>query len=62
LDHEEELPGSHGTKRQDRKDALKFRGKRKFYGQPEIIVTDKLRAFGAATKVIGNCDRHETER
>mmetsp|Transcript_28818 Transcript_28818/g.54794 ORF Transcript_28818/g.54794 Transcript_28818/m.54794 type:complete len:111 (+) Transcript_28818:363-695(+) len=34
----------------------------KRYGRPEIIVTDKLRSYGAAMKVIGNADRQETGR
>ena len=32
------------------------------FGKPEIIVTDKLRSYGAAMKVIGNADRQETGR
>jgi putative transposase len=32
------------------------------YGQPHVIVTDKLRSYGAAMKVIGNADRLETRR
>ena len=34
----------------------------KQYGQPQIIVTDKLRSYGAAMKIIGNADRQETGR
>ena len=34
----------------------------KRYGQPHVIVTDKLRSYGAAIKVIGNIDRQETGR
>ena len=34
----------------------------KRYGKPQIIVTDKLRSYGAAMKVIGNADRPETGR
>ena len=34
----------------------------KRYGKPHIIVTDKLRSYGAAMKVIGNSDRQETGR
>jgi putative transposase len=30
------------------------------HGQPEIIVTYKLRSYGAAMKDIGNLDRQET--
>ena len=54
---------SYVTKRRDRKAALKFlRKSMKRYGNPEIIVTDKLRSYGAAMKVIGNADRQETGR
>jgi putative transposase len=34
----------------------------KRYGQPKIVVTDKLRSYGAAMKVIGNADRQLTGR
>ena len=34
----------------------------KRFGNPEIIVTDKLRSYSAAMKVIGNADRQETGR
>ena len=34
----------------------------KRYGRPEVLVTDKLRSYGAAMKVIGNADRQETGR
>lgn len=34
----------------------------KRYGLPKVIVTDKLRSYGAAMKVIGNADRQETGR
>ena len=32
----------------------------KRYGVPEVVVTDKLRSYGAAMKVFGNADRQET--
>jgi putative transposase len=42
---------------------LKFlRKSMKRHGRPEIIVTDKLRSYGAAMKDIGNADRQETGR
>ena len=51
------------TKRRDRKAALKFlRKTMKRYGQPKVIVTDKLRSYGAAMKAIGNACRQETGR
>ncbi len=34
----------------------------KRYGQPHIIVTDKLRSYGAAMKLIGNSGKQETGR
>lgn len=63
IDHEGEVLESYVTKRRDRKAALKFHRKSmKRYVQPEIIVTDKLRSYGAAMKVIGNAQRQETGR
>jgi putative transposase len=63
VDHEGEVLESYVTKRRDRKAALKFlRKSMKRYGRPEVIVTDKLRSYGAAMKVIGNADRQETGR
>jgi len=34
----------------------------KRYGQANVIVTDKLRSYGAAMKVIGNAPKQETGR
>ena len=63
VDHEGEVLERYVSKRRDRKEALKFIKKAmKRYGQPEVVVTDKLRSYGAATKVIGNADRQETGR
>src|SRR6056297_2863623 len=60
VDHEGEVLESYVTKRRDRKAALKFiRNSMKRYGQPRIVVTDKLRSYGAAMKVIGNASRQE---
>ncbi len=43
------------TKRRDRKAALKFlKRAMKRYGRPRAIVTDRLRSYRAAMKVIGN--------
>ena len=51
------------TKRRDRKAALKFLKKSmKRYGPPHVIVTDLLRSYGAAMKVIGNAELQETGR
>tara|TARA_B110000503_G_scaffold24019_1_gene37800 strand:+ start:105 stop:812 length:708 start_codon:yes stop_codon:yes gene_type:complete len=63
VDHEGEVLESYVTKRRDRKAALKFiRKSMKRYGNPAVIVTDKLRSYGAAMKVIGNASRQETGR
>ena len=51
------------TKTRDKKAALKFlRKSMKRHGRPHILVTDKLRSYGAAMKDIGNADRQETGR
>ena len=63
VDHEGEVLESYVSKRRDRKAALKFlRKSMKRYGNPEIVVTDKLRSYAAAMKVIGNASRQETGR
>ena len=63
VDHEGEVLESYVTKRRDRKAALKFiRKSMKRFGKPKVIVTDKLRSYGAAMKVIGNADKQETGR
>jgi putative transposase len=63
VDHEGEVLESYVTKRRDRKAALKFlRKSMKRFGSPRIIVTDKLRSYGAAMKVVGNAGRQETGR
>jgi putative transposase len=56
VDHEGEVLESFVTKWRDRKAALKR------HGRSHIFVTDKLRYYGAAMKVIGNADRQETGR
>jgi putative transposase len=63
VDHGSEVLESFVTKRRDRKAALKFlRKTMKRHGRPHIFVTDKLRSYGAAMKVIGNVDKQETGR
>jgi putative transposase len=63
VDHEGEILESYVTKRRDRKAVLKFlRKSMKRYDRPEIIVTDKLRSYGAAIKDIGNVTKQETGR
>tara|TARA_R100000322_G_scaffold124442_1_gene81206 strand:- start:16336 stop:16527 length:192 start_codon:yes stop_codon:yes gene_type:complete len=63
VDHEEEVLESFVTKTRDRKAALKFLKKAmRKHGEPESIVTDKLRSYGAALKEIGANARQETGR
>ena len=63
VDHEGEVLESFVTKRRDRRAALKFLKKTmKRYGNPEAIVTDRLKSYGAAMKVIGNARRRMTGR
>ena len=63
VDHEGEVLESYVTKRRNRKAALKFlRKSMKRHGRPEVLVTDKLRSYGAAMKVIGNAKKQETGR
>jgi putative transposase len=63
VDHEGEVLESYVTKSRDKKAALKFLKKAmRKHGQPEVIVTDKLRSYGAAMKNISNLDRQMTGR
>jgi len=63
VDYEDEVLESYVTRRLDRKAALKFiRKSMKRCGKAEVIVTDKLRSYGAAMKVIGNAPEQETGR
>ena len=63
VDHEGEILEAFVTKRRDRDAALRFlRKAMKRYGRPEIIVTDKLRSYRAAMKVIGNEGRQSIGR
>ena len=53
VDHEGEVLESIVTKRRDRRAALKFLKKTmKRYGNPEVVVTNHLKSYGAAMKVI----------
>ena len=61
--HEGEVLESFVTKKRDRKAALRFLKKAmKRYGRPEVVVTDRLRSYRAAMKIIGNAERQETGR
>jgi putative transposase len=63
VEHEGEVLESYVTKRRGRKAALKFlRKSMTRYDRPEIIVTAKLRSYGAAMKIIGNAERQKTGR
>ena len=51
------------TKTRDKKAALKFlRKAMRKHGRPEVIVTDKLRSFGAALKEVDADCRRQTGR
>jgi putative transposase len=63
IDHEGEVLEVFVTKRRDRNAALKFLKKAmKRHGRPKTIVTDKLRSYRAAMKLIGNEGCQETGR
>lgn len=63
VDHEGEVLESLVTKTRDKKAALKFlRKAMRKHGQPEAVVTDRLRSYGAALKEIGSDNRQETGR
>ena len=63
VDHEGEVLEAFVSKRRDRKAALKFlRKTMKRFGRPRVIVTDKLRSYGAAMKELGNVASHQNGR
>jgi len=63
VDHEGEVLEVFATKRRDRKAALKFlKRTMKRFGRPRTIVTDRLRSYRAAMKIIGNAASHECGR
>lgn len=58
VDHEGEVLEAYLTKARDKAAVLKLlRKAMKRYGNPEVIVTDNLRSYGATIKEIGNADR-----
>jgi putative transposase len=60
VDHEGEVLESFMTKALDKKAALKFlRKAMKKHGRADVLVTDKLRSYGAALKNLGAADRQE---
>jgi len=63
VDHESEVLESLATKERDKAAALKLMKRlMKRYGKPEVVVTDRLRSYGAAMKAIGNQERQEVRR
>ena len=63
VDQEGEVLEAFVSKRRDRKAALIFLKKiMKRYGQPHVIVTDRLRSYRAPMKVIGNESAQEVGR
>jgi putative transposase len=63
VDHEGEVLETYVIRKRDRKAALRFMKKAmKRYGRRRTIITDRLRSYQAAMKVIGNADRQETGR
>ena len=63
VDHEGEVLESFVTKTRDKKAALKFlRKAMRKHGRPEVVVTDRLRSYGAALKEIGAMARQATGR
>jgi len=62
VDHEGEVLEVVASKRRNRSAALRLlKSLMKRYGSPRAIVTDKLRSYGAAMKVIGIVDRQECD-
>ena len=63
VDHEGEVLETFVTKKRDRKAALRFLKKvMKRYGNPKVMVKDRLRSYRAAMKEIGNEARQVTGR
>jgi putative transposase len=63
VDHEGEVLEAFVSKRRDRKAALDFLKRiMKKYGAPKVIVTDRLKSYRAAMKIIGNESTQEVGR
>jgi putative transposase len=63
VDHEGEVLEAYVTRKRDRNAALSFMKKAmKRYGRPRTVITDRLRSYRAAMKVIGNADCQLTGR
>jgi transposase-like protein len=62
VDHEGEVLESFVTKTRDKKAALKFlRKTMKKHGRADVLVTDKLRSYGAALRDLGAADRRRPD-
>ena len=63
VDHEGEVLESFVTRRRDRRAALKFLRKAlKRHGPADVIITDKLRSYGAAFRDLGIAQRQDTSQ
>jgi putative transposase len=63
VDHEGEVLESYVTETRDKAAALKFIKKAmRRHGRTKVIVTDRLRSYGAALKEIGAADLQQTGR
>src|SRR5699024_4198201 len=63
VDHEGDVLESVVTKTRDRRAAVRFLKKLiRRYGKPKQLVTDRLRAYGAALKQLGLADERECSR
>jgi putative transposase len=63
VDHEGAVLESDVTKTRDKKAALKFLKKAmRKHGRPEVLVTDRLRSYGAALREMGTGFQQETGR
>ena len=63
VDHEGEVLECYVTKKRDKLAALRFLKKAmKRFGSPLMVVTDKLRSYGAAMREIGSQERQNTEQ
>jgi len=63
VDHEGEVLEAVVTAKRDKAAALKLLKRiMKKFGRPRMIVTDRLRAYSAAMKEVGNADRQEVGR
>ena len=63
VDHEGEVLEVFASKRKDRKAVIEFlKRAMKRYGQPKVLVADRLRSYRAAMNVIGNAGDQECGR